>query len=46
MVKILSQAGISLADLYNVEGSIAGIEQLDTRELPIVHEMSGTIFST
>lgn len=45
MVKILSQAGTSLADTYNVEGSIAGIEQLETRELPIVHEMGGTVFS-
>lgn len=45
MVKILSQAGSSLADTYNVEGSIAGIDQLETRELPIVHEMGGTIFA-
>lgn len=45
MVKILSQAGITLADVYNVEGSVAGIEQLETRELTIVHEMGGTIFS-
>lgn len=45
MTKILSQAGNSLADTYNVVGSIAGIEQLETRELPIVHEMGGTVFS-
>jgi len=45
MVKILSQAGTSLADIYNVEGSVAGIDQLETRELPIVHEMGGTVFS-
>jgi len=45
VVKILSQAGSSLADTYDVEGSIAGIEQLETRELPIVHEMGGTVFS-
>ena len=45
MVKILSQSGDSLADTYNVEGSIAGIEQLETRELPIVHEMGSTVFS-
>lgn len=45
MVKILAQAGTSLADVYDVEGSIAGIEQLDTRELPIVHEMGATVFS-
>lgn len=45
MVKILSQSGNSLADMYDVEGSIAGIDQLETRELPIVHEMGSTIFS-
>lgn len=45
MVKILSQAGISLADMYDIEGSIAGIEQLETRELAIVHEMGATLFS-
>ena len=45
MSKILSQAGNSLADIYDVEGSIAGIDQLETRELPIVHEMGGTVFS-
>jgi len=45
MVKILSQAGNSLADIYDVEGSIAGIDQLESRELPIVHEMGATVFS-
>ena len=45
MVKILSQSGNSLADVYDVEGSIAGIDQLETRELPIVHEMGHTVFS-
>ncbi len=45
MVKILSQSGDSLADTYNVVGSVAGIEQLETRELPIVHEMGATVFS-
>jgi len=45
MVKILSQAGSSLADMYDVEGSIAGIDQLRTEELPIVHEMGATLFS-
>jgi len=45
MVKILSQSGDSLADLYDVEGSIAGIDNLETRELPIVHEMGATIFA-
>ena len=45
MVKILSQSGNSLADLYDVEGSVAGIDSLETRELPIVHEMGSTVFS-
>ena len=45
MVKVLSQAGISLSDVYDVEGSIAGTEQLDAREVQLVHEMGGTIFS-
>ena len=45
MVKVLSQSGNSLADMYDAEGSIAGIEQLETRELPIVHEMGHTLFS-
>jgi len=43
--KILSQAGNSLADIYDVEGSIAGIETLQTTELPIIHEMGQTVFS-
>lgn len=45
MAKILSQSGDSLADTYDVKGSVAGIDQLETRELPIVHEMGGTLFS-
>jgi len=45
MVKILSQSGNSLADMYDAEGSIAGIDELVTRELPIVHEMGVTVFS-
>ena len=45
MVKILSQSGKSLADMYDVQGSIAGIEQLETRDLPIVHEMGATVLS-
>ena len=45
MAKIQAQAGNSLADLYDVEGSIAGIDHLLTHELPIVHEMGGTVFS-
>lgn len=45
MVKILSQAGDSLADFYDVEGSIAGIDQLESREISLVHEMGATIFA-
>lgn len=45
MVKILSRSGDSLADIYDVEGSIAGIEQLETRELAIIHEMGATVLS-
>lgn len=45
MSKVQSQAGASLADIYNVQGSIAGIDQLETRELGIVHEMGATVFS-
>ena len=45
MVKILSQGGRSLADMYDVEGSIAGIDSIETRELPLVHEMGATLFS-
>lgn len=45
MAKILSQAGTSLADMYNVEGSIAGIDQLNSEEVQLVHEMGHTIFS-
>ena len=45
MVKILSQSGITLADVYNVVGSIAGIDQLESREVSLVHEMGATIFS-
>lgn len=45
MGKVLSQAGISLADTYDVEGSIAGIEELETRDVGLVHEMGATIFS-
>ena len=45
MVKILSQGGRSLADMYQVVGSIAGIDQLETREVVLVHEMSAVLFS-
>jgi len=43
--KVLGQAGVSLADQYDVEGSIAGVDVLDAREVKTVHDLGGTIFS-
>jgi len=43
--KILGRGGTSLADLYDVEGSIVGVERLDSEEVKTVHEMGATIFS-
>jgi len=43
--KVLSRAGVSLADMYNVQGSIAGVEELNSREVQVVHELGTTIFS-
>jgi len=45
MPKILSQAGKSLADVYDVVGSIAGIDDLNSREVQLTHDMASTIFS-
>jgi len=45
MPKILSQAGTSLADVYDVEGSIAGVEQLDVESVKAVHDLGGQIHS-
>ena len=45
MPKILSRSGVSLADMYDVVGSIAGVEELDTQEVRVFHEMGGTLFS-
>lgn len=45
MAKILSQAGDSLADSYDVAGSIAGVEDLITQDVQLIHEMGGTIFA-
>ena len=45
MSKILAKSGDSLADVYDVEGSIAGIDDLVSREVNLVHEMGATIFS-
>jgi len=44
-VKILTSSGSSLADVYDVEGSIAGVGQLDSEEVKTVHEMGATIQS-
>lgn len=45
MGKILSQSGISLADSYQIEGSIVGVEELQSRDVSLVHEMGATILS-
>lgn len=45
MTKVLAQVGTSLADVYDVEGSIAGVDQLVTRDVGLVHEMGKTVFS-
>ena len=45
MGKILSKSGDSLADVYDVKGSIAGIEELLSKDVNLVHEMGATIFS-
>jgi len=43
--KVLGRAGISLADVYDVEGSIAGIDELDVRSVKGVHELGAQIHS-
>jgi len=45
VVKILSQAGFSLADVYEVEGSILSIDQLDVTEIKAVHDLGPQIHS-
>lgn len=45
MPKVLAQAGTSLADVYDIEGSIAGVDQLISEEVHLQHEMGGAIFS-
>ncbi len=44
-MKIQTKSGESLADVYDVEGSIAGIEELQAKDVNLVHEMGSTIFS-
>lgn len=45
MPKVLAQAGTTLADVYDVEGSVAGVEELLSSEVHLSHEMGATIFS-
>lgn len=43
--QVLSQAGTSLADVYDVKGSVAGIERLDVAEIKGVHDLGPQIHS-
>jgi len=43
--KILGQAGKSLPDVYDVEGSQVEVNQLEVDTIKAVHEMGSTIFS-
>jgi len=43
--KILGQAGRSLADVYDVEGSVVGLENLDVGDIKGVHELGAQIHS-
>jgi len=43
--KIEAQTGRSLVDVYEVEGSVVGLDSLETSEIHLRHEMGGTIFS-
>jgi len=45
MPKIQAQTGTSLADIYEIQGSIAGVEELESRGVSLVHEMGEVIFS-
>jgi len=45
MPKIQAQTGTSLADIYEIQGSIAGVEELESRGVSLVHEMGDVIFS-
>jgi len=45
MSKVLARAGISLSSVYDVKGSIVGVEELLAKEVHLVHEMGGQIFS-
>jgi len=43
--KILGQSGASISDIYDVEGSIVGVDELDSGSVQTVHEMGDLIFS-
>jgi len=43
--KIQSQSGVSLADTYDVEGSIAGVENLESKDVSLFDEMGGRVFA-
>ena len=45
MARVLGKAGVSLADVYDVEGSVSGVADLRSEEVQTVHEMGATIFS-
>lgn len=44
-VKVLGRVGVSLSDQYDVQGSVAGVEQLDVTDVKGVHELGATMFS-
>jgi len=43
--KILGRAGVSLSDVYDVEGSAAPIDTLLSKDIHLSHEMGGQILS-
>jgi len=45
MPKVLGKNGDSLADVYDVRGSIAGVENLHSADVSLVHEMGSVLMS-
>jgi len=43
--KIQAQAGMSLADVYDVKGSQISVDRLESTDVQLVHDMSTTVFS-
>jgi len=43
--KVLGQVGVSLADQYDVKGSIVGVAELDAQDVKVVHDLSHTMLS-